>query len=228
MSRARASTSKPRRAIPPVHIRLLTANDRQAYRALRQRILDRGDGRHFSDSYIREKNLKTDHAWREWCTETPDHCIFGTFDGDELIGILMVTRYDGFGDRTVEWEAVWLDPRYRQLGIARRAYEEAQRWTEAHGYNRVVSFIRADNLRMRHIREKQGARLIATKHDEVWADGSIADVHTFLRDLRPAKSDVKRLRKLHEALRADLFEDDEPRLPDEAASRVFAGGREAV
>ena len=134
----------------------------------------------------------------------------------------MVTRYDGLGDRTVEWEAVWLDPRYRRLGIARRAYEKAQEWTEAHGYNRVVSFIRADNLRMRHIREGQGARLVATKHDEVWADGSVADVHTFLRDLHPAKLDAKRLRKLHDALRTDLLEYDEPKLPDRAASRDLA------
>ena len=113
-----------------IHIRPLTGNDVPAYRALRQRILDLGDGSCFSNSYIREKNLQTDDAWREWCTETPDHCIFGTFDNDELIGVMMVTRYDGFGDRTVEWEAVWLDPRYRRLGIAKCAYEMAQQWTE--------------------------------------------------------------------------------------------------
>ena len=49
---------------------------------------------------------------------------------------MMVTRYDGFGDRTVEWEAVWLEARYRRLGIAKQAYERAQEWTERNGYRR--------------------------------------------------------------------------------------------
>ena len=209
-----------------IYLRPLTGDDVAAYRALRQRILDLGDGGCFSDSYIREKNLKTLHAWREWCTETPDHCIFGTFDDDTLIGVMMVTRYEGFGDRTVEWEALWLDPRYRRLGVARKAYQLAQQWTETHGYNRVVGFIRTDNDRAREIFERLGGKYIFTKRDEVWADGSVADFHTFLLDLHPAKLDAKRLRKLHDALRTDLLEldNDEPMLPDKAVSLVVAAG----
>ena len=222
MNRTHSSHWKARRTAHAVHVRLLTANDFEAYRTLRQRILDLGDGRYFSDSYIREKNLKTEHAWREWCTETPDHCIFGTLDGNELIGILMVTRYRGFGDRTVEWEAVWLDPRYRRLGIARRAYEKAQQWTRSQGYNRVVSFIRTDNLRMRYIREKQGARLVATKHDEVWADGSIGDVHTFLLDLRPTSLKTQQVQALRHLNETGLLEQDRQKLSDQAALAVNA------
>jgi RimJ/RimL family protein N-acetyltransferase len=173
-------------AVPQVYIRPLTGDDSIAYRTLRQRILDLGDGRCFSDSYVREKQLKTEYAWHQWCTETQDHCIFGTFDADELIGVMMVTRYEGFGDRTVEWEAVWLDPRYRRLGIAKQAYQRAQEWSERNGYHRVVGFIRADNARAREIFERLGGRYICTKHDEVWADGSIASFHTFLLDLKDA------------------------------------------
>ena len=222
MSRSPSSSPKARRPVSTVHVRLLTANDCGVYRALRQRILHLGDGRYFSDSYVREKNLQTEHAWREWCTETPDHCIFGTFDGNELIGILMVTRYDGFGDRTVEWEAVWLDPHYRRLGIARRAYEKAQQWTQSQGYNRVVSFIRTNNLRMRHIREKQGARLVATKHDEVWADGSIGDVHTFLLDLRPTSLKTQQVQALRHLNETGLLEQDRQKLSDQAALAINA------
>src|SRR5215831_5368447 len=178
--------SRAQFAVPQIHVRSLTGDDSIAYRVLRQRILNLGDGRCFSDSYIREKQLKTEYAWREWCTETSDHCIFGMFDKNELIGVMMVTRYDGFGDRTVEWEAVWLEPRYRRLGIAKQAYERAQEWTERNGYRRVVGFIRTDNTRAREIFERLGGRYICTKHDEVWADGSIGGFHTFLLDLNGA------------------------------------------
>jgi hypothetical protein len=49
-------------------IRTLTAKDAMAYRALRQRILQSGDGRYFSDNYEREAGLDTE-GWRDWCTE---------------------------------------------------------------------------------------------------------------------------------------------------------------
>ncbi len=52
-------------------IRLLTAADVQAYRAHRQRVLQLGDGRYFSDSYMREKQLTNDRLWRDWCSENP-------------------------------------------------------------------------------------------------------------------------------------------------------------
>ncbi len=179
-------------------IRLLTAADVQAYRALRQRVLQLGDGRYFSDSYMREKQLTNDRLWRDWCSEKPDHCIFGTFIDGELIGVMMITHYDGFGDRTVEWEAIWLDPRYRQRGFAKLAYDQLQHWTNDHGFKRVVLFIRADNLRSLYIHQKLGACYISTKRNEVWADGSIADAHSFILDLRkPARETHQQDALLH-------------------------------
>lgn len=165
-------------------IRPFNGNDAPAYRALRRRVLDLGDGRYFSDSYIRENQLQLERAWRDWCTEKADHCIFGTFLDGALIGIMMITRYDGYGERTVEWEAIWLDPAYRRQGLARLAYAHVHQWSRDHGYDRVALFIRADNLRSLNIHQKLGARYISTKHNEIWADGSIADVHAFIIDLR--------------------------------------------
>jgi RimJ/RimL family protein N-acetyltransferase len=207
---------------PDIRIRPLTGNDSAAYRALRQRILALGDGRCFSDSYIREKQLKTEHAWREWCTERPDHCIFGTFDKTALIGVMMVTQYDSVGDDTVEWEAVWLEPRYRRVGIAKLAYQMAQQWTELRGYRRVVGFIRTDNQRARDIFERLGGRYISTKHDEVWADGSIGDVHTFMLDLQPAALHARQRQTLRHLSEARLLADEQHRLPDHVAHAVGA------
>jgi RimJ/RimL family protein N-acetyltransferase len=220
MSNAKTARSAARRATPSIHIRALTADDNRIYRALRQRILDLGDGRYFSDSYIREKQLNNEHAWREWCTERPDHCIFGTFANGALIGIMMVTRYGEPEDRTVEWEAIWLHPNYRRLGIAKRAYEKIQQWTEEQGYRRVVTFIRTDNERARHIRQKQGARLVSTKHDEVWADGSIGDVHVFILDLYPTILHARQIQALRRLNEANQFDDDEQRVTDRVSFEI--------
>jgi RimJ/RimL family protein N-acetyltransferase len=182
-------------------IRPLNGNDAPAYCALRRRVLDLGDGRYFSDSFIRENQLQSERAWRDWCTEKADHCIFGTFLDGALIGVMMITRYDGYGERTVEWEAIWLDPVYRRQGLARLAYAHVHQWTREHGYDRVALFIRADNLRSLNIHQKLGARYISTKHNEIWADGSIADVHTFILDLRKPFS-LQQARTSHHAARA--------------------------
>jgi RimJ/RimL family protein N-acetyltransferase len=166
-------------------VRTLTANDSKAYRILRQHILDIGDGYFFADSFLREKLLHTEVLWREWCTERDNHCIFGIFAADELVGVMMITQFSPLGERTVEWEATWLDPRYRGCGMAKPAYQRVHKWSVDHGYDCAVVFIRADNTRSQDIRKKQGFRYFYTKHDEVWADGSVADTLAFTLDLRP-------------------------------------------
>jgi RimJ/RimL family protein N-acetyltransferase len=165
-------------------IRPLTADDTSAYRALRQKVLAVGDGRFFSDSYMREAQLN-EKQWQEWCTETTEHCIFGTFHKNCMIGVMMITQHGEPKNHMVEWEAIWLDPRYRRQGIAKLAYEQIRRWTLGQGYEHVALYIRADNLRSQQIHRKQGAHYLHTKYDEVWADGSIEDTRCFWLNLYP-------------------------------------------
>jgi len=169
-------------------IRPLSANDSSAYRALRRRIRDMGDGKYFSDSYTREDKFTSDSEWQAWCTEAQDHCTIGTFIGEELVGIMGIVMYGKPEDLTVEWEATWLDPRYRRIGIAKLAYEEVRRWTISRGYKNAVVFIRHDNVRSREIRESQGAVYAYTKPNEIWADGSIADADAFTLNLSSTAS----------------------------------------
>lgn len=165
-------------------VRPLSAADSHAYRALRQRILNIKDARYFSDSYEREGQL-TESQWLDWCTEKHEHCILGTFAGLELVGIIMVTRQGGSDSPIVEWEAAWLDPRYRGLGVGKLAYEQARKWSQKQGYKFVAGFIRATYTPALDICRDQGFVYAYTIHDELWADGSVADTHAFLLDLRP-------------------------------------------
>jgi RimJ/RimL family protein N-acetyltransferase len=162
-----------------ISIRPLTAADVAAYRALRQRVLDLGDGKYFSDSYTREATLD-EPGWREWCTEKPDHCIMGTFDRDRLIGVMMITQHGEPAANTVEWEAIWLEPDYRGKKIASLAYREVWHWSTRHDYDTVALFIRADNQHSIDIHRALGAVYQYTKDKpEIWADGSIANVEVY-------------------------------------------------
>lgn len=183
-------------------IRPLTADDCGAYRCLRQRVLALGDGCYFSDSYTREAEL-TESQWRAWCTETPEHCIFGIFDKSRLIGVMMITQHGAPEDRIAEWEAIWLEPSYRKQGIAKLAYEQVQQWTLDQGYRYVVLYIRDGNLRSQEIHRKQGACYIYTRAAEVWADGSVGDTLAYFLDISAPTPEMrarKTLRYLEEAL----------------------------
>jgi RimJ/RimL family protein N-acetyltransferase len=159
-------------------IRPLTASDVNAYRELRQKILVMGDGRYFSDSYKREAQL-SESGWLEWCTETSEHCILGTFDSDRLIGTMMITQHGAIEERMVEWEAIWLDSSYRKQGIAKLGYEYMEQWTIDNGYERVALYIRIDNERSQDIHLRQGAQYMSTKPAEIWADRSVADAYAY-------------------------------------------------
>jgi GNAT superfamily N-acetyltransferase len=172
-------------------IRPLTAEDTHAYRALRRRILEIGDGKYFSDSYTREAQL-TEPEWREWCTEKPEHCIIGTFVAGKLAGVMMVTKQDIPKICVAEWEATWLEPEYRRFGIAKLAYKKVWQWTKAHGYEFAIVFIRDDNTRSQEIRKKQGFTFVHTKRGEIWADGSVGDTYSFMLDLTGAKLNQRR------------------------------------
>jgi L-amino acid N-acyltransferase YncA len=170
----------------PIHfeIRPLTGDDSHAYRALRQRILDTGDGRYFSDSYEREAKLTTEQLWRDWCSEKREHCIMGTFANKALVGVMMITQQGNTQSPVVEWEATWLHPDFRMGGVAKMAYQRVHDWTRQQGYTFAAAFIREDNWRSQEIRTRQGFQRVYTIPNERWADGSVASTHAYVLDLR--------------------------------------------
>jgi RimJ/RimL family protein N-acetyltransferase len=180
-----------------VVIRPLTAADSEAYRRLRQRILDIGEGRFFSSSYTREQQFTSEDQWHERCAETPVRCTIGIFVEGDLVGIMGILPYGDPRHLTAEWEATWIDPKYRKSGIARPAYEKVREWSHEHGYRYAIIDIRADNTRSREIREKQGAMYLYTQRDVTWADGSTADAHFFMLNLAP---EAQRSRSVGQAI----------------------------
>jgi L-amino acid N-acyltransferase YncA len=197
-------------------IRPLTVNDCSVYRALRKKILETGEGKYFSDSYLREQKFATEKQWNDWCDETQKHCIMGTFIGGSLVGVMMITMQEPAESSTVEWEATYLEPEYRRSGIARLSYQKVLEWTINAGYKHAVVYIRDDNTRSREIREKQGFIYQGTKRNEVWADGSVEDSHFYMLNLNePYENGLYKeaIRKLESTC---LFHDHEVPVMDKA------------
>lgn len=174
-----------------VSIRPLTAADGEAYRRLRQHILDSGEAKFFSSSYIMEQHLTTEEQWREHSAETPVRCTIGVFAEGELAGIMGILPYGDPSNRTAEWIATWIAPKFRRSGITSQTYKKVREWSRDHGYRYAVGDIRADNTRSREIREKQGATYLFTRRDVTWADGSTADAHFFIASLVPGTETVR-------------------------------------
>jgi L-amino acid N-acyltransferase YncA len=192
-----ATLSAVQAATVQFEIRPLTGDDSNAYRALRQRILDIGDGRYFSDSYEREAKLTTPQLWGDWCTEKREHCIMGTFADKQLVGVMMITQQGDAKSPVVEWEATWLHPDYRMGGVARMAYQRVHDWTVQQGYRYAAVFIREDNCRSQDIRTRQGFQRVYTIPNETWADGSVASTHAYVLDLRaPPDRAAQRLKTI--------------------------------
>jgi RimJ/RimL family protein N-acetyltransferase len=169
-----------------VVIRPLTAADGEAYRRLRQHILDSGDGKFFSSSYTREQQFTSEDHWRKWCTETPVRCTIGVFVDAELVGVSGIVPSGDPENLITEWQATWLDPKYRKSGVARQAYEKRHQWSYDHGYRYAVGDVHADNVRALEIWKRQGNALyLFTQRDVTWADGSTADTHFFMGSLSP-------------------------------------------
>lgn len=169
-----------------VVIRPLTAADGAAYRRLRQRVLDSGEGKFFSSSYTREQQFTSEDHWRDWCTETPVRCTIGVFVDGELVGISGILPSGDPQNLITEWQATWLDPKYRKSGVARQAYQKRHEWSYQHGYRYAVGDVHAENLRALEIWKKQANALyLFTQRNVTWADGSTGDTHYFMGSLSP-------------------------------------------
>src|ERR1041384_3192281 len=83
-----------------VVFRPLIAADSEAYRRLRQRVLDVGEGKFFNSSYDKERQFTTEDQWRERCAETPVRCTIGTFVDGVLVGIMGILPYGDPKHRT--------------------------------------------------------------------------------------------------------------------------------
>ena len=154
-------------------VRILSANDGNAFRAIRLEAL-KNEGHLFGPTYEKENAITDTQSWRERCSETKDSCFFGLFDKGNLIGIMGTKKWDkdNTGETALWWSA-FLKKEYRGQGLATHLYESREQWTIEHQFKRAVFFILDGNRRSTEIHEKQGAKLMYVEPME-WPDRPIA------------------------------------------------------
>jgi len=157
-----------------IALRALAPEDWRALRALRLHALATEPGVFFRH-YDEEVGL-TDEAWIELATGDDTRCVFGLFDGEQLIGISAVyTDRDDPTGATAGLGMSYVLPAYRRRGLVSRLYEARLDWVRARPrFARAAVGHRSSNDASRRAIERFG---FVHTHDipHRWPDGSEED-----------------------------------------------------
>jgi len=163
--------------------RPLNADDVEAYKKLRLHALDT-ELKKPSETFEQEQKF-SDQQWIERCTETPDRCLFGLFDNDRLVGMLLSKKWEGDkSGHTAYWGHAYIHPNYRGHGEGKPLYELREKWSTEHGFNRAVFSFLDQNRRSMEIHIKRGAKYMYTEHIKCH-DGLTEPWHWFEVDFPP-------------------------------------------
>ena len=153
-----------------IAVRSLTADEWERFRTVRlYALLTEKDV--FRRRYADEEQLDPE-TWRR-TIGGPDHQVFGLFDGDRLIGITGVFRWqeDPSGKSAV-LAMSYIVPWYRRRGFSRLLYEARLRWIETQSsFERIVVSHRAGNEASRRANQAQGF-VLTGEREVTWPDGS--------------------------------------------------------
>lgn len=137
-------------------VRELTPFDAEELREIRLESL-----RHYGaifDNFHKKESEKPLSYWIEQSTQTPDHCFFGLFDEDELIGVMAARKWEERpDDRIAFWWGNYTKPAYRGIGAARSLYQLRAAWTARQGFKTAVFYILDGAARPTEIMLKHGA-----------------------------------------------------------------------
>ncbi|CDG83868.1 GNAT family N-acetyltransferase [Janthinobacterium agaricidamnosum] len=143
-------------ATQAITIRLLTADDAGAFKALRLLAIDSDPGAIvFSRD---EKEARTLQQIAQRITPDASQAVFGAFDGEQLIGIVGLKRGDL--KKTLHKATIWgvfVDPAYRGKGIAGELMRaQIARARADQGLFQLYLGVNADNAAPRKLYESLG------------------------------------------------------------------------
>jgi RimJ/RimL family protein N-acetyltransferase len=161
--------------------RALAAEDWRSFRQIRLRAL-----REHPDVYLSSYKDIAARTEPEWMAMLDGNgkCIFGLFDGDEIVGLAAVftSREDATGQTGV-LAMDYIDPRYRGRRLSRPLYEARIAWAKQHRpFRRLVISHREGNEASRRANQAFDFKLIG-KEEISWPDGTTAPDYSYELDL---------------------------------------------
>ena len=165
----------------PFSVRVLTPADAEAYRSVRLCALCEKPPA-FGSRPDDEPNL-SETALR--LAESDDRCFFGAFQGEQLVGIIRLSRYEAPNEKhRVYLAGLYVLPPFRGHGCGRALVREAlSRAAIAPGVRRVNLTVVTQQARAIHLYQSFGFRLYGTEQETFSSDGAFYDEHLMTLEL---------------------------------------------
>lgn len=141
----------------------LTVDDAESMRAVRlESLIYYGD---MFTSFYNQERQKPMSYWRDQCTEQPDRCWFGLFDGTHLVGLQATRLWEESPDVPVAfWWGNYGKPEIRNLGGMRLLYEKRLAWAAKRRCPHIMVYVLEGQERPTEILLSLGAEYIYTKN----------------------------------------------------------------
>lgn len=164
-------------------VRALTPADTDAYREVRAQALHEQPPA-FGAVPEDEPNL-AETAGR--LAESDDGCFFGAFHGEDLIGIVRLSRYSASNEKHRAYLAgLYVTPPFRRNGCGRALVQEALRWvTQSATIRRVNLTVVTKQKAAIHLYQSLGFRIYGTEQETFSSAGEFYDEHLMTLELNP-------------------------------------------
>ena len=160
---------------------MLTSSDAEAYRVVRLQALHEQPPA-FGSLPEDEPNL-VETAVR--LAESDDCCFFGAFQGEQLIGIIRISRDSAANEKhRVYLRGLYILPDFRRMGCARALVEQAlSRATNLSGIRRINLTVVTQQEAAIDLYRSLGFRIYGTEPETFSRDGRFYDEHLMTLDL---------------------------------------------
>jgi RimJ/RimL family protein N-acetyltransferase len=176
-----SQTIKSQFSTDPVKVRVLTSNDAEAYRVVRLQALHEQPPA-FGSLPEDEPNLS---ETAERLAESNDRCFFGAFQGEQLIGIVRLSRYSAPNEKHRAYLAgLYVLPPFRRIGCGRALVGQAlSRAANALDIRRINLTVVTQQEAAIHLYQSLGFRMYGTEQETFSRAGRFYDEHLMTLNL---------------------------------------------
>ncbi len=170
-----SQTIDPQHRITPISVRLLTSADAEAYRSVRLQALQEQPPA-FGSLPQDEPNLSEVAAQ---LSASDERSFFGAFQGEQLIGIIRLSRYSAPNEKHRAYIAgLYVRPPFRRHGCGRALVREAlSRAANAAGIRRVNLTVVTQQEAAIRLYQSFGFRIYGTEQETFSSVGEFYDEH---------------------------------------------------
>jgi RimJ/RimL family protein N-acetyltransferase len=173
-------------------IRALTKDDWESFSAIRLEALEK-----HPDVYSSNYDKESKYAPEEWQSRLNQQgkCFFGTFNGNELIGICGVFLHDydfphihASAGAIGVMGSLYIKPAYRGYGLANKLGHACIHWSIGFlPWQSLAVAHRDGNMASQGIIKGRGFKLTEIERNKTWPDGKIIDQYWYTIDLQECR-----------------------------------------